>query len=79
MAFTRKGRASAAGEKAQQALNEGHAVLVWETPSLEGEQLEEIEALGWQLAQMSAYYQPNGKHPVHVCVFRLAATPTSQG
>jgi len=71
MKFTKQGRASAASEKAQRAIDEGHKILVWSAPIAEAEQIEAIEELGWRLDHMAAYFSTVGvNQAVIVYLFR---------
>lgn len=70
-AFTKKGRSSAAAERAQRAIDEGRNILIHMVPYAEAEQIEAIEELGWKLEHMSAFWATTGLNgPVIMFLFR---------
>ena len=69
MRFTKGGRAEAAQEKARRALEEGHSILVWQTPVTEAEQIEAIEEIGWRLEHTAVYWQTTGVNAAVMVLF----------
>jgi hypothetical protein len=57
------------GQQAKIAIDDGRKVLVWSTRISDADQIEEIEALGWKIEHMSAFW--NESLPSHADVVFL--------